>query len=183
MLISVPVRPHIKQYFQSEAAAGSEPIEVRRNSRIGQIFTAIFAVYPLHDVDMESLEPNELLDARKLHLFLTFDVNPQLITDARLSQLGQVLEVLFETSAIAFCKGRMDVFNSANGAAERFCQVHKITPAENYTPDAVRKLVSRSTPKSSTIREKLSVTEKRQIATYSEELQIGSKKNNVQVSA
>ena len=169
MLIVVPVKPHIKQYFQSEMQNGSEPIKVRRNDRIGQIVTTVFSAYPLNEVDLEfeDLEPNTLLDPRQLYLFLTFEVNPQLVTDTRLAQLGNILELVFEMSAIAFCRGRMDILNSANGAAERFCQIHKITPADNYTPDAVRKLVARSTPKASSIHEKLSVQEKRQIAAYS----------------
>ncbi|WP_307143062.1 hypothetical protein [Siphonobacter sp. SORGH_AS_1065] len=132
---------------------------------------------------MGALEPIEILDPRKLYFYLTFDVNPQLITDTRLAQFGHVLEVMFETAAIAFCKGRMDVFASANGAAERFCQIHKITPQENYTPDAVRKLVSRSTPKTSTVREKLSVSEKRQVDALSDQFERDSKKNSVQLLA
>ncbi|WP_138993946.1 hypothetical protein [Larkinella sp. C7] len=159
MTFAVPVKPYIKEFFQNSDVFGPEPIMVRRNSRLGEIMAAVFSHYPLQDIDLEELAPTDVLDPAKLHFALSFPIQPCLLTDSRLNQLGKVLEVIFEFYAIAFVKGRMDVFPSLNGAAERFTEKHQIN-VESYTPDAVRKLVDRSRSKVDPFYTKLSVREK-----------------------
>ncbi|RAJ94222.1 hypothetical protein LX87_04107 [Larkinella arboricola] len=159
MTFAVPVKPYIKEFFQNSDVFGPEPINVRRNSRLGEIIAAIFSSYPLQDVDLEELAPTEILNPDYLNFTLSFPIEHRLLTDAKLTQLGKVLEVIFEFYAIAFVKGRMDVFPSLNGAAERFTHKHQIS-VETYTSDAVRKLVGRSQVKNDVFFNKLSVREK-----------------------
>ncbi|MGA0558304.1 hypothetical protein ACO2Q8_16715 [Larkinella sp. VNQ87] len=163
MTLSIPVKPHIKQFFQSSYVLGKEAIEVRRNSRLGELVAAVFCTYPLQEVDLEDLTPVPILDPESLHLKLKFDLRPSLVTDQRLLQVGRLLEVLFEFYAIGWCKGRMDIFPSLNGSAVRFTDKHKINP-DHYSADAVRKLVARSARATDPMYDKLSVGEKRALA-------------------
>ena len=166
MILIVPVKPHIKEFFQCSEVLGKEPIVTRRNSRLGEMVAAVFCAYPLADVDLDELAPVELLDPDRLHLHLSFPINPKLITDTRLKQLGIMLEVIFEFYAIAFCRGRMDIFKSLNGAAERFSEVFQLS-TDNYTPDAVRKMVSRSQSETETVYAKLRLSQKQQVQNLS----------------
>jgi hypothetical protein len=163
MTFAVPVKPYIKEFFQNSDVFGPEPINVRRNSRLGEVIAAVFSHYPLQEVDLEELAPTEILKPDQLHLTLSFPIETRLLTDSRLLQLGKVLEVIFEFYAIAYVKGRMDVFPSLNGAAERFTQKHQIS-VDTYTADAVRKLVGRSSGKSDPFFNKLSVREKQNLS-------------------
>lgn len=143
MFLQVPVKPHVKEFFTSAQMLGPEPIEIRRNSRVGELIAAVFSQYPLRAEDLEDLEAVDVVDPARLNLKLTFEVKTQLLTDGKLLQFGKVLETMFEMYSIAFVKGRMDVYPSANGAADRFVKVHAISD-EHYSADAVRKMVSRA---------------------------------------
>ncbi|GAB3892320.1 hypothetical protein GCM10028803_05020 [Larkinella knui] len=167
MILIIPVKPHVKEFYQSSHVLGSEAIDVRRNSRLGELVAAVFSFYPLQEVDQEDLAVVDFLNPDRLHLKLKFPLRPCLVTDDRLLQLGKLLEVLFEFYAIGWCKGRMDIFPSMNGAAVRFTDRHQISE-EHYTADAVRKLVTRSTHENDTVYTKLSVNEKRNVASFAE---------------
>ena len=166
MTLSVPVKPHIKEFFQSAEMFGPEPIQIRRNSRLGELIAAVFSQYPLRGEDLDDLEAVEILEPTHLHLKLTFEVQPRLITDGKLLQFGKVLETFFEMYSIAFVKGRMDVYPTMNGAADRFVKVHQISD-EHYSADAVRKMVQRSRSASDPFFTKLSVNEKRNVVQLS----------------
>lgn len=166
MILIVPVKRHVKQFFQSSHVLGAESIDVRRNSRIGETVAAVFCAYPLQDGDMGELAPTDLLDPDKLHFNLLFPLNSSLVNDARLIQLGKMLEVIFEFYAIGFCRGRQDIFNSLNGAAERFVDKHQIS-VDDYSADAVRKLVDRATRKNDNLFNRLSLKEKREVSNLS----------------
>ncbi|RAJ92230.1 hypothetical protein LX87_05198 [Larkinella arboricola] len=165
MILIIPVKPHVKEFYQSSHVLGSEAISVRRNSRLGEMVAAVFCAYPLQDVDQEDLAPVDFLDPDRLHLQLTFPVRECLVTDDRLLQLGKLLEVIFEFYAIGWCKGRMDIYPSLNGAAERFSDKHQLSE-EHYSPDAVRKLVGRATKAADTVYNKLSVRDKKNVASF-----------------
>lgn len=165
MLLSVPVKPHVKEFFTSAQMLGQEPIEIRRNSRIGELIAAVFSQYPLRCEDLDDLEAVDLMVPSNLNLKLTFDVKSQLITDGKLLQFGKVLETMFEMYSIAFVKGRMDVYPSANGAADRFVKVHSISD-EHYSADAVRKMVARSKSAKDPFFNKSSVSQKTNLVQF-----------------
>ncbi|PMD97693.1 hypothetical protein BWI97_08775 [Siphonobacter sp. BAB-5405] len=171
MLLPVPVKAHVKEFFQSSQVLGKEPIEIRRNHRLGQIICAVFCSYPLieDDREEEDLEPIYLLDPDYLNLVLKFKINPALITDDRLMVLGQMLEVVYEFYAIAFVNGRMSIFPSLNGAAEWFTKTHNLK-LNSYSSDAVRKLVDRTKTKRLPIHDKLSVVDKNNVSNYREKV-------------
>ncbi|GAB3255977.1 hypothetical protein GCM10027347_17500 [Larkinella harenae] len=162
MILVIPVKSHVKEFFQSSHVFGKEAIEVRRNSRLGELVAAVFCTYQLQEIDQEDLAPVDFLDPDRLHLRLKFPLRPCLVTDDRLLQLGRLLEVLFEFYSIGWCKGRMDIYPSLNGAAERFTDKYQISP-DHYTSDAVRKLVARSSKDADAFFDKLSVSEKRAV--------------------
>ncbi|QHV97964.1 hypothetical protein [Spirosoma endbachense] len=166
MTLSVPVKPHIKEFFQSAEMFGPEPIEIRRNSRLGELVAAVFSQYPLRAEDLEDLEAVELLVPDRLNLKLKFELQTRLVTDGKLLQFGKVLETFFELYSIAFVKGRMDVYPTMNGAADRFVKVHQISD-EHYSADAIRKMVQRSRSASDPFFTKLSVSEKRNVVQLS----------------
>ena len=165
MTLAIPVKPHIKEFFQSAELFGAEPIEVRRNSRLGELIAATFSQYPLRAEDLENLEAVDILEPTHLHLKLTFELQTRLLTDEKLLQFGKVLETIFEVYAIAFVKGRMDVFPTMNGAATRFVELHQISD-EHYSADAVRKMAQRSRAASDPFFSKLSVNEKRNVVQF-----------------
>lgn len=140
MQISIPITPHIKPVLLH--VFGPEPVQARKNSRLGRLLAGFLAQYPYllsrFDEDPASDAPtrteladDELADllilrGDELRVDVSFGLRLEYLTDENLTRLGNWLEDLFEIYLMAFGEGRQRVMPSEQGAVKDFYQKFNI---------------------------------------------------------
>jgi hypothetical protein len=140
MKFSVPVKPHVKDFFGKNPNILGKDGEVRKNSHIGLWIITVFAHPPAKnplDYAFLEVDEDEAFPEESLTFKLTFDIPLAFITDARLILLGKILDNMTEYYGVAWLRGRLSVFPSENAASVEFMREHHINDG-HVTPDSFR---------------------------------------------
>lgn len=129
MKFTVPVKPHVRDFFGKNPDILGKDCEVRKNSLIGLWIIATFAHPPSknrEDYMFLEVDENEEFPTESLSFRLTFEIPKAYMTDARLLLLGKLLDNMTEFYGVGWIRGRLSVFPSENAASVEFMKEHRI---------------------------------------------------------
>ena len=135
MQLQIPCRPYVRQVLTHYAVLGPDnptPIRLRRNDRIGRFFQYALLCYPIGTIDFSSDDPADidLPDRNERNEFISFEIAirpaENLLTEATIEMLSDVLEDLFEWVMLSFVKGSMSRYPSERGAVGLFMKTYAI---------------------------------------------------------
>ena len=134
MQLQIPCRPYVRQVLTHYAVLGPDqpaPIRLRRNDRIGRFFQYALLCYPIEPLDLSTDEPtDEVPDRAERNEFILFEIAirpaENLLTEATIEMLSDVLEDLFEWVMLSFVRGSMSRYPSERGAVGLFMKTYAI---------------------------------------------------------
>lgn len=142
MIIEIPVKRHVWEFFTSALMYGTEDIVVTRNTPFfGNLCWGYFSKYPLRRWDYNKLEASDL-SAFVLRLDVQMNVDFTVLDKPLLEQMGALLEDFYNYSIIMYCRGRNTVYNNTTGAVRKFIEQHKVN-ADLLHEDSTRRMAQR----------------------------------------
>ena len=143
MVLEIPVKRHVWEFFTSELMYGPKPIEVKRYTPFfGNLCWGYFSKYPLRRWDMTKIEATDI-SPYVIVLDVQMNVAFEVLDKELMVQVGCFLEDFYNFSIIMYARGRNTIYNNTTGAVERFMEQHNVQSNDVLNLDSTRRMAQR----------------------------------------